>query len=942
MFISYAQNFEDVILNRALKSVRNGFYIDIGAQEPITHSVSFAFYRQGWRGVHVEPNAVLAEKLRLSRPDEIVLDVAVGAKTGLSTTVLEHHKSVDKLGYEFSAAKVKSLKTAELLDRFGDRDIHWLKIDVKGVEASVIEGWAPSPVRPWIIVVKSTKLKSPIPNHYEWEPALLALGYEFVYFDGLNRFYVSVLHPELKASFGPGPSVLDEFVLAQHMNDQPEHDRPYATPLLAEINELRCQVENVIGHHSAIVAKFERRSKKWRRPFHIVRDVGRNLRRRLKNLKARLTSDAQDPLTDINIRYLPADVETAYRRLIAARPIATAGKRNIQKKNRPLLAYFSPMPPTRSGISDYSAELIVALSRHYEIIIVSGHSNEKGTLPEGASALISVSEFCAEAAYFDRVLYHIGNSHYHCYMFPLMKRIPGVVVLHDFYIGNALKYAEQHGQPGVWRKSLYHSHGFRALIELALFETVNNVAFKYPVNLDILEAAEGVIVHSEHSRALARTFYRPEFSQPWAVIPSLRKLPPPVDRVAIRARLGFKESDFIVCSFGMLVRTKSPSLTIAAFNASLAQDETCHLVFVGELAQDVFGENLRRDIDMSAAGDRIRVTGFVDRDTYQAYLAIADVAVQLRGQSRGETSAAVRDCMGHGVATIVNAHGAMADLPNDAVLMVPDRVSIDHLAVALGNLRADETLRHNLGERARAYIAECCAPDLVAEHYRDAIEAFAASAPPLKRLDRLASIAAALPKAVSDPAWLASAIEVAEASQVHGGVRQIFVDVTAISHHDLGTGIQRVVRAQLHELIWRHPPGTRIEPVRLERVGNSWIYRYARNYTRHLFGLRDEFGQDDPIVARPDDILIVSDFHPRNFSAAARDGLFARLKARGVGIHVIVYDILPILRPEFFPPGADETHRDWLLTAAAFSDQLIGISRTVSEDVALWLSLIHI
>ena len=79
MFISYAQNFEDVILNRALKSVRNGFYIDIGAQEPITHSVSFAFYRQGWRGVHVEPNAVLAEKLRLSRPDEIVLDVAVGA-----------------------------------------------------------------------------------------------------------------------------------------------------------------------------------------------------------------------------------------------------------------------------------------------------------------------------------------------------------------------------------------------------------------------------------------------------------------------------------------------------------------------------------------------------------------------------------------------------------------------------------------------------------------------------------------------------------------------------------------------------------------------------------------------------------------------------------------------------------------------------------------------
>ncbi len=76
-FVSYAQNFEDVILWRALKHVGRGFYIDIGAQDPVIDSVSLAFYEQGWRGVHVEPVAEYAEKLRKARPDEEVIQAAV-------------------------------------------------------------------------------------------------------------------------------------------------------------------------------------------------------------------------------------------------------------------------------------------------------------------------------------------------------------------------------------------------------------------------------------------------------------------------------------------------------------------------------------------------------------------------------------------------------------------------------------------------------------------------------------------------------------------------------------------------------------------------------------------------------------------------------------------------------------------------------------------------
>ena len=81
-FRSYAQNFEDVILWRALKDIDKGFYIDIGAHDPIINSVSLAFYERGWRGIHVEPLSALAAKLRAARPDEKVIEAAIAAKAG--------------------------------------------------------------------------------------------------------------------------------------------------------------------------------------------------------------------------------------------------------------------------------------------------------------------------------------------------------------------------------------------------------------------------------------------------------------------------------------------------------------------------------------------------------------------------------------------------------------------------------------------------------------------------------------------------------------------------------------------------------------------------------------------------------------------------------------------------------------------------------------------
>lgn len=225
MFISYAQNFEDVILHRALKHIEGGFYIDIGAQDATIDSVSRGFYELGWRGVHVEPVPAYAEKLRQNRPGETVLEVAVARScgrlsffhipdSGISTGELALAHEHRAAGFDVRLIEVEARPLSGILDANADREIHWLKIDVEGMECQVIDSWRPSNVRPWIVVIEATRPGTTEPAHSAWESKICGLGYDFVYFDGLNRFYVSERHRELKSAFSAGPNCFDDFALA--------------------------------------------------------------------------------------------------------------------------------------------------------------------------------------------------------------------------------------------------------------------------------------------------------------------------------------------------------------------------------------------------------------------------------------------------------------------------------------------------------------------------------------------------------------------------------------------------------------------------------------------------------------------------------------------------------------------------------------------------------
>lgn len=227
VFTSYAQNFEDVILWRALRQVEQGFYIDVGAWSPDTDSVTKAFYEHGWCGINIEPNPHWYRQLATKRARDINLELALGDVCGTQTFYLVQESGLSTLdtaaarrhrqnGLQSTKCHVEIMTLAQVCIAHVPQGqaVHFLKIDVEGYEANVLHGHDWRRWRPWIVVIESTLPSTQVETQAGWEPLLLDAGYRFVYADGLNRFYLADEHAALSEAFRYPPNVFDRFVLA--------------------------------------------------------------------------------------------------------------------------------------------------------------------------------------------------------------------------------------------------------------------------------------------------------------------------------------------------------------------------------------------------------------------------------------------------------------------------------------------------------------------------------------------------------------------------------------------------------------------------------------------------------------------------------------------------------------------------------------------------------
>src|SRR5271157_355627 len=368
------------------------------------------------------------------------------------------------------------------------------------------------------------------------------------------------------------------------------------------------------------------------------------------------------------------------------------------------VAFFSPLPPARSGIADYSQALIEHLRPLVELEVFS----------RGDQAF--------DPARFDVALYQVGNNGFHDFVYETALRHPGVVVMHEPNLHHLI--ADLTIRRGDWdayvRECEYQ--GGEAARQFAERVRKLEVGPDYeglPMTRRLLESARGVIVHSRFVEEQVRAA---GFSGPVGVIPHGAWIPE-ADRHAWRYRLGVDELTPLIGIFGFLKPYKRIAESLRAFRRLVRLEPGVKIILVGEPHPDFPIEPMIRSMGLSASA---RVLGFAPIEDFVGYLAACDIVLNLRYPTVGESSGTLLRSLGLGKAVMVSEVGSFREFPDDVCLKTPTGAGEENAIFEYLNLLTSRPdVARALGARARDYVARECNWAAVARRYAEFLEAVA-------------------------------------------------------------------------------------------------------------------------------------------------------------------------------------------------------------------------
>jgi glycosyltransferase involved in cell wall biosynthesis/SAM-dependent methyltransferase len=366
------------------------------------------------------------------------------------------------------------------------------------------------------------------------------------------------------------------------------------------------------------------------------------------------------------------------------------------------VAFFSPLPPARSGIADYSQALIESLKPLVELEVFSGPHQS------------------FDPARFDIALYHVGNNGHHGFVYEAALRHPGVVVMHESNLHHLM--ADLTIKRGDWdayvRECEYEGgEGARAFAERVRKLEVGPDYEGVPMTKRLLASARGVVVHSGFMREEMRAA---GFTGPTAVIPHGAWIPQ-ADRNGFRHKLGLDEATPLVGIFGYLKPYKRIAESLRAFRRLLRLAPNVKMILVGEPHPEFPVEAMIRSMGLGAS---VRVLGFAPIEDFVGYLGACDIVLNLRYPTVGESSGTLLRSLGLGKAVMVSEVGSFQEFPDDVCLKVPVGPGEEDLIFEYLNLLVSRPeVARQLGERARDYVARECNWATVAAQYAGFLEA---------------------------------------------------------------------------------------------------------------------------------------------------------------------------------------------------------------------------
>ena len=362
------------------------------------------------------------------------------------------------------------------------------------------------------------------------------------------------------------------------------------------------------------------------------------------------------------------------------------------------VAFFSPLPPAKSGIADYSATLLDSLRPLVEI----------ETFTERPAHF--------DASKYDAIVYQLGNNPYHTFAYETALEHPGVVVLHEANLHHLLAdFTIRRGNWDAYLREVEINAGPEALAyalrHVRTLERGPN--YEIPMLRTILDRSRAVIVHSDAVGSVVREY---GFTGPIGKIPHGAWIEQ-ADRMKYRERLGLDERAPLVGIFGFLKPYKRIAESLRAFRRLVRVVPEARMILVGEAHEELPLKSMIHSLGLS---EHVRHLDFVPIEDFNGYLGACDIVLNLRFPTVGESSGTLLRALGMGKAVIVSDIGSFREFPDEICLKAPvDATEEEHLFEYLNLLASRPDLAEALGARARAWVERECNWDSVARQYRD-------------------------------------------------------------------------------------------------------------------------------------------------------------------------------------------------------------------------------
>jgi glycosyltransferase involved in cell wall biosynthesis len=418
------------------------------------------------------------------------------------------------------------------------------------------------------------------------------------------------------------------------------------------------------------------------------------------------------------------------------------------------LAFVSPLPPAPTGIADYAADVLDLLSPRHEIELFHAQDRVDTARLPATAAVHPASELVARHRHrpYDLTVYQMGNGRAHDFLYDVVSRVPGLLVLHDLVLHHSRAAQFLESEPVLawrrepssaalrerarvpleaWRKELEYAYPGRGdrLFEAHLGTVGDLLPYAYPLFRIPVEASRAVAVHNTFMAEAVRS----EVPGAEVACVPMPVAATPVDPLAVRAlraRHGWGDGAVVVGVFGLLTREKRVLDVARSVAAAAVQDDRIRLLLVGPVPDR---RQLEADLERVGARHVTAVTGRVPFPELATHIEAADVVAHLRYPSARETSAALLRVLAQGRATVVADLEHQAELPRDAVVRVDVTDEGPGLTRAILRLAGDPGARARLAAAALAHVREAHAPSRVGDAWEEALDrARARPAPPVR------------------------------------------------------------------------------------------------------------------------------------------------------------------------------------------------------------------